>query len=412
MESGKEQKEIFIRCRERILKRLDPGKELSDADVLQEIDSVLLQAGKESFLSIREREYLRKALFDSLRGMDILQELLDDPSVTEIMVNGPSRIFLEKQGRLVRWNKQFSSEERLETLIHQIAAGVNRVINEQSPIVDARLKDGSRVHAVLPPASVDGPILTIRKFGKKPLTLEEMTRIGTLSREAAGFLTKLVREGYNLFVSGGTGSGKTTLLNALAMKIPAGERVITIEDDAELNLSRTENLVRLEARNPDAEGNLEISIRDLIRASLRMRPDRIIVGEVRDAAALDMLQAMLTGHRGCFSTGHADSGADMIKRLETMALDSKMTVEAVRRQIASAVDVLIHLERFRNGSRHVTEITEVLGYEEDTGRVKLAPLYRWKTEGGKEGLIRCGELTNVRKIKQGTPPAPPKGPGV
>ena len=375
------------------MEELDLSEEISDEELLARIDRVLL---RQRFLSVGQRTFCRKQLFDSFRRLDILQELVEDPSITEIMVNGTQAVFLERDGKLLRWNRRFSSEEKLADVIQQIVSRVNRVVNTSSPIVDARLEDGSRVHAVLPPVAPDGPILTIRKFAREPLTMETLLDWGSLTEGAAAFLRRLVEARYNLFISGGTGSGKTTFLGALSRFIPSSERVITIEDSAELQLVSIPNLVRLEARNANLEGENEVTIRDLIRASLRMRPDRIIVGEVRGKEALDMLQAMNTGHDGSLSTGHGNSPRDMLARLETMVLmGGELPSAAVRGQIGSALDVMVHLGRLRDGSRKVLEIVEVVG--DETGKLQCRPLFSFCRET--ERLEQVGELTNRGKLE-------------
>lgn len=328
---------------------------------------------------------IRKAVYSSIRGLDVIQELIEDPDITEIMVNGSDNVFIERDGRLERVDVCFESREKLDDVVQKIAAGSNRAVNEASPIADARLADGSRVNLVLPPVALNGPIVTIRKFPAEVMTMERLVELESLTPEAAAFLKKLVTGRYNIFVSGGTGSGKTTFLNALSEYIPIDERIITIEDSAELQLRRIPNLVSLEVRRSNAEGRNEITIRDLIKASLRMRPDRIIVGEVRDSACIDMLQAMNTGHTG-MSTGHANSTADMLSRMETMTLlGADIPLQAVRRQIASAIDIIIQLGRFRDRSRRVVEITEVTGFKDN--EIILNPLFKFHEEGEKDGRI-------------------------
>ena len=372
--------ELQKELRLRVLERLDQEPELSDEALLELIDQVILSAGRETYLPLTEKNKLRCMLFDAFRGLDILQELLEDPHVTEIMVNGPDQIFIEEEGRLRLWEKRFEEPERLLDVIQQAVSKVNRIVNRLSPIVDARLPDGSRLHVVLPPAALNGPIVTIRKFSKNRITMEELIQRGSITREAADFLKEAVREGKNLFICGGTGTGKTTFLNALSDFIPENERVITIEDSAELKLLGLPNLVRLEARDADVSGENRITIRDLIKASLRMRPDRIIVGEVRSGECLDMLQAMNTGHDGSLSTGHGNSPRDMLSRLETMALmGGELPLMAIRSQIASALDIMVHLGRTRDGSRKVMEITEVTGYEGD--KIQLKTRFQRDREG-------------------------------
>lgn len=383
--------------------------ELSDDAVWSMIEEEIVRIGKTRYIPLAQKEQLRREIYFSLRKYDILQELIDDNSITEIMVNGQEHIFIERDGTILPYPNSFESREKLYDVIQQIVAKANRVVNESSPIVDARLENGSRVHVVLPPVALNGPILTIRRFPEHPIGMEALLEMGAITREAADFLKRLVEAGYNIFISGGTGSGKTTFLNVLSGYIPAGQRVITIEDSAELKLQGIENLVRMETRNANTEGCREISIRDLIRASLRMRPDRIIVGEVRGGEALDMLQALNTGHDGSLSTGHANSARDMLARLETMVLMAmELPLEAVRRQIASGVDIIVHLARLRDKSRKVLTITEVLGFER--GEIVTRELYEFEESGGeKEGgapcesrvtgsLVKKNDLQNVEKL--------------
>ncbi len=405
------EQKILRNLRESVMEEMDFSSEISDEKLFARIDYALMRESRKRLLSIEERTRLRRRVFDSFRRLDILQELLEDESVTEIMVNGMESIYLERGGRLSRWDRTFDSEEKLMDVVQQMAARVNRVVNTSSPIVDARLSDGSRIHVVLPPAAPDGPILTIRKFPSEPITMEQMIRIGSITREASVFLQRLVLAGYNLFISGGTGSGKTTFLNALSAYIPQDERVITIEDSLELRLS-LEHCVRLEARNANLEGEREIRIRDLIRAALRMRPDRLIVGEVRGEEALDMLQAMNTGHDGSLSTGHGNSPKDMLARLETMILTGgELPLPAVRGQMASALDVMVHLVRSRDGHRRVDSIVEVLGYEE--GEVQLNSLFESRPGPDKEQvLIAVGTLYQQGKWRNaGLPEIPAVGGG-
>lgn len=370
------------RLREEIVRGLDMSVELTDEELLRKIDRETAYKTGAVTLSVSERMTFRKELFDSFRRLGLLQELIEDEDITEIMVNGVSAIFYEKNGRIKKWDRCFSSREKLEDVIQQIVSKVNRAVNTSSPIVDARLEDGSRVNVVLPPAAPDGPIVTIRKFSKTPMRMSDLIENKSINKEAADFLAEAVGTGRCIFVSGGTGSGKTTFLNALSEFIPKGERVVTIEDSMELQLT-IENLVRLETRNESAMGGGEITIRDLIRAALRMRPDRIIVGEVRGAEALDMLQAMNTGHDGSMSTGHANSPADMLSRLETMVLmGSDLPLAAIRSQIGSAIDFIIQLSRFSDGSRKVVSIDEVMGYKQN--EIELREIF----VRGKEGLIR------------------------
>ncbi|MFD2327843.1 CpaF family protein [Cohnella sp. GCM10020058] len=385
--------------RERVRSRLAWDAAVSDAELRALIEGELFAEPRMNRLTSAEREAAVSRLFHSFRGLDALQPLLADPDVTEIMIVGHERIFFEKDGRLQRAPLGFESRERLEDLIQSIVGQVNRIVNEASPIVDARLPDGSRVHVVLPPVALQGPTVTIRRFPARPLGMDELVMLGAICAEAASLLRRLVQAKYNIFISGGTGSGKTTFLNALARWIPQEERIITIEDAAELQIPGIANLVSLETRNANTEGKGRIGMRELIRASLRMRPDRIIVGEVRGEEALDMLQAMNTGHEGSLSTGHANTARDMLSRLETMVLGgSELPVAVVRRQLASALDIVVHLSRLRDGSRRVVEISEIAGLRD--GEVELNPLYLLGGENGMHSdvLRRAGELTNVRKL--------------
>lgn len=373
-------RELQGEIRERVLARLDMTHEQTDEEVCELIEQCILEVSRERFISLEDKRRLAREVFLSIRKLDFLQELIDDESVTEIMVNGPDAIFVEKNGKLYRAEERFASREKLENVIQQIVASCNRVVNEASPIVDARLENGARVHVVLAPVALNGPILTIRRFPERPMCMEDLLRRQSLPKEAAELLKKLVKAGYNIFISGGTGSGKTTFLNALSEYIPPAERVITIEDSAELQLISLPNLVRLETRNANVEGCREITIRDLIRASLRMRPDRLIVGEVRGSEAVDMLQCLNTGHDGSLSTGHANSASDMLYRLETMVLmGMELPLAAIRGQIASGVDVIVHLGRLRDRSRRVLEIAEIIGYED--GVIRMQPLYQFEEEG-------------------------------
>lgn len=378
----------------------------SDEQLMRRIADVADHKLGNVSLSPQERSRVVRLVFSSIRGLGILDEILADDSITEVMINGPDNIFVEHAGRLYRLNKKFDNERQLEDIIQKIVGKAGKEVNQANPIVDTRLPDGSRVNVVLPPISLSGPIVTIRKFSKTPMTVDMLLKYGSLTREAAAFLEKLVRAKYNIFISGGTGSGKTTFLNALSNFIPRDERIITIEDSAELQIKNIENLVSLETRNANTSGRGEISIRDLIRSALRMRPERIVVGEVRGAEALDMLQAMNTGHDGSLSTGHANSTRDMLSRLETMVLQGNdgLPLPAIRQQIASALDIIIHLSRLRDKSRRTMEITEVLGYE--NGEIQLNPLFVFKeTEGSTlekvEGhLVRTGNpLRNDYKLR-------------
>lgn len=371
--------------------RMDLSRDIDDEEVKEIINDIIREKSKESYISLTEKKELFDRVFNSMRGLDALQPLIDDKSITEIMINGPDNIFIEQNGRLFRKNIAFSSEEALENVIQNIVSKVNRTVNESSPIVDARLKDGSRVNVVLPPISLNGPTVTIRKFPEKPMTVEQLIAYKSITPEVAELLERMVKAKYNIFISGGTGSGKTTFLNALSNFIPKDERVITIEDSAELQIKGVENLVRMETRNANTEGKGEITIRDLIKSSLRMRPERIVVGEVRGAEALDMLQAMNTGHDGSLSTGHANSTRDMLSRLETMVLTgADMPLDAIRHQMASAIDIIIQLSRLRDKSRRTIEISEVLGYE--NGEIKTQPLYRFVERGEDENKKIIGGL--------------------
>ena len=378
MKSGREEFRNLFRAM--VLSRIDGSVEMDDEALRLLIEQTIRDyTGEEHRLTVAERRQAKKDVFDSLRRLDVIQDLMEDPDVTEIMVNGPDRIFYERDGGLYESGRHFHDKKRLEDVIQKIASGVNRVINEANPIVDARLSDGSRVNAVLPPVSLSEAVLTIRKFPRDRITMERLLELGSITEEAADYLKVLVRAGYNIFVSGGTGVGKTTFLNVLSDYIPSSERVITIEDSAELQISNIPNLVRLEMRNANVEGNHAVTIRDLIKTSLRMRPSRIIVGEVRDAASVDMLQSLNTGHNG-MSTGHANSPADMLSRLETMSLlGEEIPLLAIRKQIASAIDIIIQLGRLRDRTRRVTEIVEVEACVD--GEIVLNPLFRFEEEG-------------------------------
>ena len=396
--------EIRKELRHRVQERLDYGKDYTDEEVEETIDDVLLEQEKGSLYPVEMRRRLKKELFDSLRRLDILQIFVEDSSITEIMINGMEHIFIEQEGRLKELDIGFESADKLQDVIQQIVAGCNRVVNEASPIVDARLPDGARVNIVMNPIALNGPIVTIRRFPDKPITMEQLIQNQSISQEAAEFLKKLVQARYNIFISGGTGSGKTTFLNVLSDFIPSEERVITVEDSAELQLQGIPNLVRLETRNSNVEGCREITIRELIKASLRMRPDRIIVGEVRGAEAIDMMQCLNTGHDGSMSTGHANSGADMLARLENMILmGMDIPLSAIKQQIASGLDIVVHLGRLRDRSRRVLEIIEIEGYE--NGEIRLNPLYEFEEVGqdGKGNIIgklqRKGVLFHENKLK-------------
>ncbi len=390
---GMEKKLQEILNRE-VQQRLGEMSAVTDTQVWDSIDDVLLEYGREHYIPVGDMQKLRDMVFHGIRGLDVLQELVENPEITEIMINGPGKIFVEKEGKLLPYGKEFTSREKLEDVIQQIVADANRIINEANPIVDVRLRDGSRVNVVLRPVALDGPAVTIRKFPEHPITMDTLIELGSVTPEAAEFLRALVVAKYNIFISGGTGSGKTTFLNALSNFIPGDERIITIEDSAELQIQGISNLVRLETRNANVEGKNAISIRDLIKSSLRMRPDRIVVGEIRDAAAVDLLSAMNTGHDGSLSTGHANSSRDMLCRLETLVLmGMEIPLSAVRRQMASALDIIVHLGRLRDKSRKILEISEVLDLKD--GEIVLQPLYVFEEEGeDEEGRIR-GELKRL-----------------
>ena len=388
---------------EKVLMRLDMTRETGEEELQDIIQDVLEEAGKEEYIPLGDKIRISRELFNSFRRLDILQDLIEDDSITEIMVNGTEEIFYEKGGRIFRSDRHFISEERLNDVIQQIVGEANRYVNETSPIVDARLGDGSRVNVVLKPVAVNGPIMTIRKFPAEAITMRQLVRMGSLTEEAAEFIKCLVAAKYNIFVSGGTGAGKTTFLNAMSDYIPKDERIITIEDNAELQIQGVSNLVRLEARNPNVEGEGAVTIRDLIRSALRMRPDRIIVGDVRGEETVDMISsAMLNGHSGSMSTGHANNPTDMLHRLETMMMMGiDLPLNAIQRQIASALDIIIHLGRLRDRSRHVLQIEEILGYSE--GRIQTKTLYEFKEEGVKNEkikgcLMKTGEIENRDKL--------------
>lgn len=389
--------DIFNRIKECVMRRIEPSRETGEEELYEIIDGAIRECSAGQMLSAESKAAYRRKIFNDIKKLDILQELLEDDAITEIMVNGWDTVFIEKSGRISRWDKHFESPKRLRDIVQRIAAASNKIVNEAVPISDTRLPDGSRVNIVMNPAAINGPVVTIRKFYDEPLSMERMIELGSLSRQAADFLQKLVAARYNIFISGGTGSGKTTFLNALSNYIPSDERVVTIEDSAELRLHNIENLVRLEARAANIEGGNEITIRDLIRAALRMRPDRIIVGEVRGSEAVDMLQAMNTGHSGSISTGHANGAQDMMLRLETMVLMGiDMPVTAIRGQIASAIDIVVHLGRLRDKTRRVLNISEVTGME--NGEVKLNCLYEFSEEGTDENNRIIGNLKATGNI--------------
>lgn len=364
--------------------------DITDVALKQVIGECVQEESGLYMISIRQKEELEESVFNAIRRLDVLQELLEDDTITEIMINGKDDIFLERNGHITKWDKSFENEERLEDIAQKIASLSNKIVNISSPIADTRLEDGSRVSIVLPPVALNGPIITIRKFYKDALTMEKLIETGSLTQEAADFLNMAVKSKYNIFISGGTGSGKTTFLNALSEFIDNDERVITIEDAAELQINHVKNLVRLEARDANIEGKNEVTIRDLIRASLRMRPDRIIVGEVRGKETLDMVQAMSTGHDGSLSTGHGNSPKDMLTRLETMILMGiDMPVAAIRQQLTSAIDIIIHLGRLRDKTRRVLQIAEVVGVSR--GEVKFNKLFEFAENAESNGRV-LGEL--------------------
>ncbi len=388
---AEELQQLAAEVRSQVMSRYSLSS-LTDEELQSAIDELLKGRTGTVWLSIEERVYIANQVFGSIRGFGILDVIMNDDSITEVMVNGPDEIFIEQNGRVRMLEEKFESERRLEDRIVGLAG---REVNQANPIVDTRLPDGSRVNVVLPPISLKGPIVTIRKFSKSPMTIAKLLEYGSITPEAARFLEIVVKAKYNIFISGGTGSGKTTFLNALSNYIPSDERVITIEDSAELQIEGVENLVSLETRNANASGKGEITIRDLIKSSLRMRPERIVVGEVRGAEALDMLQAMNTGHDGSLSTGHANSTHDMLSRLETMVLQGAegLPLEAVRQQIASAVDIIIHLSRLRDKSRKTMEITEVVGFE--NGRIAMNPLFVFKESADSTLTKVRGRLTRT-----------------
>ena len=386
--------------RRNVLAQLDMSREQEEEELLAIIDEEICREAKKRVIPLNWRRELRMQVFHSLRKLDVLQELLNQDDITEIMVNGAEHIFYEKGGEILAWDKSFSSSEKLEDIIQQMVSSHNRVINEAEPIADTRLPDGSRVNVVLPPVAINGPAVSIRKFPKDPILMEQMIEGQSISRECAEFLEKLVRAGYNIFISGGTGSGKTTFLNALSEFIPKQERVITIEDSAELQIQGIANLVRMETRNAGVEGTLAITIRDLIRTALRMRPDRLIIGEVRGAECLDMLQAMNTGHDGSLSTGHANNCEDMISRMETMVLmGMELPLLAIRAQIAAGVDIMVHLGRLRDRTRRLLSIVEVDKLQE--GVICLNPLYEFVEMGEQNGKITGSWLRKGQLIHKG-----------
>ena len=412
-ESRDEKRERLEQIKERIRIQLRDRSQVDDDVLYACIEEAVEEEARARYLPLAGRLELRNRLVNAFRRLDILQELVDNPEITEIMINGKDQIFVEQHGRISRWEEGFDSNQQLEDMIQQIVSRINRAVNVANPIADARLPDGSRVHIVLPPIALDGPVVTIRKF-PEPITVQRLLELGSLSEEAVEFLKKLVCAGYNIFICGGTGSGKTSFLNAMFAFIPETDRIVTIEDSAELQIRQVPNLVRLETRNANAEGEGAIEISDLIRASLRMRPDRIIVGEVRGKECLDMLQALNTGHAGSLSTGHGNSPKDMLSRLETMTLMAgELPLMAVRSQIASALDIMVHLGRLRDKSRKVLEIVEVGDFE--NGEIQLNPLFRFEEESDEDqkkrdegrrrekvkgSLVKVGSLRSVEKLRQ------------
>lgn len=386
--------------RQNVIDSIDMTREPEEEELHELIDRVIKKNTDHKYISINDRWHLHKEIYDSIRGLGIIEELLEDDNVTEIMVNGLHNVFVERNGQIEKIKGGFISETRLNDVIQQIVGKTNKRVNESSPIVDTRLSDGSRVNVVLPPIALDGAVITIRKFPKENITINDLIRWESVTKEVANFLKNLVVAGYNIFVSGGTGSGKTTFLNVLSNFIPRDERVITIEDSAELQLCTVENIIRMETRQSNSEGSREISIRELIKTSLRMRPDRIIVGEVRGPETLDMLQAMNTGHDGSMSTGHANSPKDMLARLETMVLTGiDMPLAAIRAQIASALDIIVHLGRLRDKSRKVIEIDEVKEFK--NGEIIISPLFLFKESGEKDGVIQ-GQLEKTENLLSNT----------
>lgn len=389
---------------QKIMGQMDLNEEISDEEVMIRIRQAVLAETRNIYLPLEKKEQICNEIFYSLRRLDILEDLLEDDSITEIMINSYDKIFIEKNGQLYRTKERFASKEKLNQVIQQIVSRTNRIVNESSPIVDARLENGSRVHVLLEPISLDGSTMTIRKFAKEITNMEQLQQMGSLDDELREFLSLMVKSKMNIFISGGTGAGKTTMLNALSNEIPKQERVITIEDSAELKINGIDNLIRLESRNANLEGENKIVIKDLIKASLRMRPDRIIVGEVRGEECIDMIQACNTGHDGSFSTGHGNSSKDMLLRLETMILMGvDLPIYAIRGQIASAFDIMIHLARLRDRSRRIVEISEVLGME--NGEIILQTLYEFQEEGELEGriygkFVRKHTLQSVTKLKE------------
>lgn len=413
MEHVSEASAVFAELKKQILERVDLSREVPDEEMQELIDEVVLSYGKKQYLPLNEKCRLKKELFYALRRMDVLQELLEEQDVTEIMVNGMDGIFLERNGKLSRWEKNFYSKDRILEIIQQMIGSCNRIVNESQPIVDARLDNGDRVHVVLPPVAVNGPILTIRRFPEEPITMKRLLELDSISKEESVFLRDAVRAGYSILVAGGTGSGKTTFLNALSESIPSDERIVVIEDTAELQIRSIPNLVRLETRAAGTEDCREITIRDLIRASLRMRPSRIIVGEVRGEEAFELLTCLNTGHDGSISTCHANSTRDTVSRLETMVLmGMELPLQAIRRQIASGIDLIVYLGRLRDKSRRLLEITEITGMEGE--QVALNPLFLFRETGEVSGRIcgiqeKIGEMKKIEKFSRAGIPASEKG---
>lgn len=389
--------QILAEIRKAVGESIDLSNDIVDEDIRKIITDIVFKATEKHYIPISEKISLVNNVFNYLRRLDILQPLIDDNNITEIMINGTNNIFVEEGGKIVETEFKFESKERLEDVIQSVVSKGNRIVNEYSPIVDVRLDNGSRVNVVLQPVAINGPIMTIRKFPEKPMTMDDLIKLDCLTEEAAEVLEAMVKAKYNIFICGGTSSGKTTFLNALSDFIPKDERIITIEDSAELQITGVKNLVRLETRNANTEDKGRITMRDLIRASLRMRPERIIVGEVRGAEALDMLQAMNTGHDGSLSTGHGNSPRDMLSRLETMVLyAAPLPLEAIRQQIASAIDIIVHLARLRDRSRRIMEITEIKGYK--NRQIFLNPLFIFEEENeAEEGSMRGKVIGKLKR---------------
>ncbi len=374
----------------------DAADVISDEKILEAIDALIVRRSLKDRLSLREKEELRRDLFYSIRRLDVIQELIDDSEVNEIMVNGHENIYYEKHGKIYRFNKCFDNEKRLFAIIQQIAGSCNKMVNEQSPIADARLKNGDRVNIVLPPVALDGPILTIRRFPKEPITMEQLEKWGSISNEASKILQKLTAAAYTIIVSGGTSTGKTTFLNALSCAIPSGERIVTIEDNAELHLGGIKNLVRLEVKSANLEENREISIRDLIKTALRMRPSRIIIGEVRGEETADFLNCLNTGHAGSLGSVHANSPQDLVYRLEMMVrMGIELPIPVIRQMIAAGIEIIVQLYRDASGKRMVEKICEIEGF--DGNEIKINTLYQRSSNGE---LIRKNRLIHREKMER------------